>query len=164
VAKRAASEWVIAMLADTVSDVPTADIQRDFARYLPGVRVFFPAETCTGTIAWAHAYGGYAFLEVSPDAHVQRVERSRFVDKLVRTSDGQAFERLSPTQMKDVRRSVRPRLLRRGSKVRLLLGAWTGMTGKVQRVDKRQNRADVQIRLHSRHISVRAALYELERV
>lgn len=144
--------------------VPTADLHADFIRRVPASRIFFPAKTVHGALAWDHAFGAYAFVEVEPGAPVHRLERSRYVDRVVRSPDGQTFEALTADQMQAVFKAARPRPLRRGSKVKILSGEWEGMKGRVREVSRPDYKVAVQIRLHSRQIVVQASLHEVERV
>lgn len=151
------------MLADEAVEASVSELRNDLLRHLPDAELFFPALTARGRLLWEHAMSNYVFVGVTADDPIQRLQRSKFVHGLVRTADRRGYERMTPAQMREVRHTCRPRIVRTGTPVRVLAGDSRGLIGKVVSVDRPKNRGEVEIQLHSRRFRVTLSLHELER-
>lgn len=153
------------MLAEDIArEASVSEIRNDLLRQLPTGTIYFPALTLQGTLAWDHGMAGYVFVGDTAEAYFHRLQRSRFVDRLVQTPTRDAIERLTPAQMAEMRRAARAPALRVGTKVRILAGDYRNLSGRVAKIDTAAGYISVAIALHSRSLVVVVSPHDLERV
>lgn len=137
--------WAIICLHEFAEPLPASELLRDFRRHLPGGSFYFPK---VGREQAENPLAAYVFVVANrTDRMLLRMERSRYVEKVLCTPRSRSVTRLSDQEL---HRMVAPRnaVLQAGQTVTIRAGDWAGLDGVVLTVLK--DRVRLRVKLWSR--------------
>lgn len=154
--------WAVAQLAEPAALVTVATIERDLLRHTPQAEMFFPAVTDDGFPSPLHPLSAYVFaLANLPDNILITLERSRYVEGVLRGPGGRKVSKVTDA---DIQKALRSKLkedrIEIGQSVIVLSGDWAGIEGKV--ADVKNGRVTILIELRSTRTLIKLAVHELQ--
>lgn len=124
-------EWAAAQLKDMAASELVTVIERDLLRHLPDGTFYFPAVTDDQYPSPLHPLSAYVFVDgVLPDTKILRLQRSRFIETVLRLGRGVARVP-EPELRRTLRTPVVPAQTALGRPAIILAGDFSGLEGHI---------------------------------